>query len=58
VIEVDPELKKELYQRLECENSNLKAWFLSQVEAYLVTNNQLPLELDCEIASSGKNEKL
>lgn len=57
VIEVDPDIKKELYQRLECENSNLKAWFLGQVEAYLVTNDQLQLELDCETVPSIKNEK-
>lgn len=48
VIEVDPDIKKELYQRLEVENCNLKAWFLGQVEEYLSDDNQLLLELDCE----------
>lgn len=57
VIEVDPEIKKELYQRLECDKSNLKAWFLGQVEAYLVTHDQLSLELNSDAVSSSKNEK-
>ena len=49
VIEVDPEIKDELYQKLQGENSNLKSWFLGQVEQYLDGSNQLPLQLDGEI---------
>ena len=57
VIEVNPDIKNELYQKLECEKSNLKTWFLGQVEAYLDTDNQLSLELDSETVSTCKNNK-
>lgn len=49
VIEVDPEIKNELYQKLKCEQTNLKAWFLVQVESYLDTHEQLPLQFDADV---------
>ena len=57
VIEMDPEIKQELYQKLQGENSNLKAWFLAQVENYLDGSNQLSLQLDGETPSAYKVEK-
>ena len=35
VIEIDPDLKQELYQALEDEGLNLKQWFLGNVADYL-----------------------
>lgn len=43
VIEIDPETKQELYDQLEKENSNLKAWFLAHVESFLKGRQQLSL---------------
>ena len=57
VIEVDPELKNELYQKLQSENSNLKSWFLGKVENYLEESNQLQLQLDDETPIHYKTEK-
>ncbi len=43
VIEIDPETKQELYEQLEKENSNMKAWFLAHVENFLKGKQQLTL---------------
>ncbi|SKA67496.1 hypothetical protein SAMN02745130_00041 [Thiothrix eikelboomii] len=43
VIEIDPETKQELYNQLEKENSNLKAWFLTHVENFLKGKEQFTL---------------
>lgn len=48
VIEIEPDLKRELYGVLESEGLNLKKWFLENVEEYLRDRMQLPLELDLE----------
>jgi len=45
VIEIDPELKQELYDSLKKENLTLKQWFLENAEDYLATRGQLPLRL-------------
>ena len=42
VIEIDPDLKKVLYQALGDEGLNLKQWFLSNVEEYLNRQTELP----------------
>ena len=46
VIEIEPELKKELHTVLRAEGTNLKAWFLEHVEQLLAEKGQhsLPLE--------------
>ena len=44
VIEIDPDLKKELYQVLKKDNSHLKDWFLANVEKYLEGKEQLQLD--------------
>lgn len=45
VIEIDPEMKNELYQQLNRENLNLKGWFLEHVDNFLKGRQQLTLEL-------------
>jgi hypothetical protein len=49
VIEVDPDLKRQLYSALAIENSTLKEWFVGAAKQYIaerkqprlpVTNNQ------------------
>ncbi len=49
VIEVDPELKHELYEALAKEDLTLKDWFLLNANKYLKNKGQLsllPLEND------------
>lgn len=45
VIEIDPELKKELYAALEEDGVSLKRWFLDRVEERLKDRGQLSLNL-------------
>ena len=45
VIEIDPNLKQELYQALGDEGLNLKQWFLGNVTNYLDSRTQLELPL-------------
>lgn len=46
VIEMEPELKKELHTILRKEGTNLKAWFLENVDQLLAERSQKPLPLD------------
>jgi hypothetical protein len=48
VVEIDPELKEELYSVLDREGLHLKQWFLTQVEDYLRDRAQLSLPLPFE----------
>lgn len=43
VIEIDPDLKHELYDALDKEGLNLKQWFLGNVESFLRDRSQLSL---------------
>ena len=45
VIEVDPDLKKNLYSALAKEGLSLKEWFLRGVTSYLENSSQLQLNL-------------
>jgi len=45
VIEIDPDLKQELYDALDREGLNLKQWFLIRIEDYLRDRSQLSLSL-------------
>jgi hypothetical protein len=45
VVEIDPDLKHELYAALEADGVNLKQWFLEQVQARLRDRGQLSLPL-------------
>jgi len=46
VIEIEPELKKELHAVLRSEGTNLKAWFLENVEQLLSTKGQQILQFE------------
>jgi hypothetical protein len=48
VIEIDPELKKELYQSLGNEDSSLKEWFLIHVQGYLSGKSQVPMNFESD----------
>jgi len=45
VIEIDPELKEELYSALGKDGTNLKTWFVKNVGTYLRGRAQLHLTL-------------
>ena len=45
VIEIDPDLKQELYSALEAEGLNLKQWFLERVDSFLEHRGQMSLPL-------------
>ena len=45
VIEIDPEIKKELYSALAKDGMNLKQWFLQNVDTFLSNQSQLSLSL-------------
>jgi len=45
VIEIDPELKQELYKALGEEGLNLKQWFLNNVDRFLSQRMQPTLPL-------------
>jgi hypothetical protein len=40
VIEIDPDLKKQLHQTLKEDGTNLKDWFLQHVSSYLEEKSQ------------------
>jgi hypothetical protein len=46
VIEIDPLIKKELYERLGEKGLNMREWFLINANAYLKQNNQSSLLID------------
>lgn len=45
VIEVDPDLKRELYSCLSADQMSLREWFLESARQYLATRSQLTLDL-------------
>ena len=48
VIEIDPELKQELYQSLGNEDSSLKEWFLTHVQGYLSGKSQVAINFESD----------
>lgn len=50
VIEIDPELKQELYQSLGNEDSSLKEWFLTHVQGYLSGKSQVSINFESDDA--------
>jgi hypothetical protein len=51
VIEVNPELKDELYSVLQEQELTLKDWFISNAQDYLNTNHS---QLDLALPEGGK----
>ena len=51
VIEVNPELKDELYSVLQEQELTLKDWFISNAQDYLNTNHS---QLDLALPKGGK----
>ena len=45
VIEIDPDLKHQLYDALKKEQMTLKSWFLDNADTFLSTRSQLRMEL-------------
>lgn len=54
VIEIEPELKIELYQALSKDGVSLKGWFLQNVESFLANKDQLALGLDGQPVKEGQ----
>lgn len=46
VIEIEPELKRELHSVLRTEGTNLKTWFLNHVEDLLAQKGQQSLKFE------------
>ena len=46
VIEIDPELKRELYSVLTREGLTLKDWFVKHAIGFVAESSQLPLRLE------------
>ena len=57
VIEIDPNLKQELYESLNRDDSSLKKWFLDHVDNYLSGRAQFAIdfELEKDLSSEGLN---
>ena len=45
VIEIQPDVKEELYDALSSEGRSLKSWFLENVDEFLADKSQMKLEL-------------
>ncbi|WP_017452261.1 hypothetical protein [Herbaspirillum rubrisubalbicans] len=56
VIEVEPEVKRELYATLAREGMTLKDWFLREAQDYMQTAAQMPLDLTSNVKSKGQNK--
>ena len=56
VLEVDTQLKRQLYSALASEGSTLKAWFIGVARRYLDEREQPRLRFDRETMKPGKSE--
>ena len=54
VIEINPNLKQELYKSLGAENSNLRSWFLDNVDKYLAEKSTHPMNFTVLDADNNK----
>ena len=54
VVEIDPALKRRLHSKLAADGTNLKEWFLRQVDAYLSHDNAVQLLLKPLSGSSNR----
>lgn len=58
VIEVEPELKRELYAHLTRDGLTLKEWFLQEARCYLATSNQFSLDLSGRSAEEAGHSRV
>ena len=56
VVEVDTQLKRQLYSVLASEGSTLKAWFVSAAKRYLDEREQPRLRFDRESTEPGNSK--
>lgn len=54
VIEVEPEVKRQLYSTLAREGMTLKDWFLREAQSYMKTATQIPLNLTSDVNSENQ----
>lgn len=57
VIEVQPEVKRQLYATLAREGMTLKDWFLREAQNYVQAFPQIPLDLTSELNSTEHGQK-
>lgn len=55
VIEVEPEIKRQLYSALARDGLTLKDWFLREAQSYLINTHQLKLELSLQDVDASKS---
>jgi len=55
VIEIDPDLKKDLYAALDRDGLTLREWFLQRANEYITSGPQLPLQF-FEGSTSGRTK--
>lgn len=58
VIELEPELKRELHTALRKEGTNLKAWFVEHAQAFLADKSQMGLALEVPSGDQGDNDEI
>ena len=56
VIEIDPQLKRQLYSALASDGSTLKAWFVNAASTYLEEREQPWLPVDVPTRKSGDEQ--
>ncbi|EPW2942107.1 hypothetical protein ACWKBT_001430 [Pseudomonas aeruginosa] len=56
VIEVEPEVKRQLYSTLAREGMTLKDWFLREAQNYMKTATQMPLDLISDVKSADQTK--
>lgn len=56
VIEVDRQLKRQLYSALASDGSTLKAWFMGAASSYLEDREQHRLPVDTAASRSGSEK--
>lgn len=56
VIEVEPEVKRQLYSTLAREGMTLKDWFLREAQNYMKAETQMPLDLTSDVKSADQTK--
>lgn len=57
VIEVEPEVKRQLYATLAREGMTLKDWFLREARQYVQVFQQMPLDLAPRFSQTGNGQE-